>query len=216
MQRAPSHYPCGPNIDGIALEVVPHVGWANAVPDAHATVSLAFTSSSDNATIAFADGVGYHDKNWGDQAFLASIQQWYWGHARLGPYSLVWFDAFDLGGVEYFSGYVAAEGAEGAPVAFSSCMAEAVVVRPWGENSTFPPNVTTGLPQGLEVVSKLADGGVLRANVTTGTVVVGPESGYARALGRVVGGVEGGEVYEGRALFEQFDLIGISDLPSSG
>lgn len=187
--------------------MLPHVGWSNAVPDAHATVSLAFTASSDQATVAFADGVGYHDKNWGDEPFVASTEQWYWGHARLGPYSLVWFDAFDREGVEYVSGYVTAGGA----VLASSCATAAVVARPWGANGQFPPNATTGVPQGLGLVFDLGRGGWLRANVTTGTVAVGPRTGYTRALGSLVGGVDGGVVYEGRALFEQFAMAGISD-----
>ncbi|CAN8098987.1 unnamed protein product [Discula destructiva] len=203
--RAPAHYPCGLDTAGANLQMLPHVGWSNAIPDAHATISLAFTSSSNNETLAFTDGVGYHDKNWGDQPFVSSTEQWYWGHARLGPYSLVWFDAFDLSGTEYFSGYVAANGS----VLASSCVAGAVVARPWGENGAFPPNVTTGVPQGMEVVFDLGEGQVLSANVTTGPLAMAPQTGYARMLGRLVGGVKGAEVYEGTALFEQFDLSGV-------
>lgn len=204
--RAPAHYPCGPNVAGSNLQMLPHVGWSNAVPDAHTTVSLLFTA--DNTTLAFDDGVGYHDKNWGDQPFLSSTELWYWGHARLGPYSLVWFDAFDLQGVEYFSGYVAVNGT----VLESSCTAGASVARPWGVNGVFPPNITTGVPQGLEIEFHLGSGQVLRANVTTGSIVVGGQTGYARLLGTVEGGVDEGTVYEGRALFEQFDLIEIESV----
>lgn len=192
--------------------MLPNVGWANAIPDAHATVSLTFTpasgTTSDVATIDFTDGLGYHDKNWGDKPFLQVTSQWYWGHARLGPYSLVWFDVFDVGNpnmTEYFSGYVAVNGT----VLASSCLANAVVVRPWGKNGDFPPTVLTGVPQGLEVVFDLGEQGILSANVTTGVLATTPQFGYARTLGHLVGGVEGGEVYEGRTLFEQFDLIGI-------
>lgn len=205
-QRAPAHYPCGLNTAGSDLQMVPHVGWSNAVPDAHATVSLQFTT--DNTTLEFSDGIGYHDKNWGDTSFLASTNLWYWGHARLGPYSLVWFDAFDLQGNEYFSGYVAINGS----VLESSCAAGASIARPWGANGAFPSNITTGIPQGLEVTFDLGDGQVLWANVTTGAVVIGGETGYARALGTVVGGVGGGVVHKGRALFEEFALIGIDTM----
>lgn len=205
-QRAPAHYPCGPSTAGSNLQMLPHVGWSNAVPDAHATVSLQFTT--DNTTLAFSDGIGYHDKNWGDQSFLASTNLWYWGHARLGPYSVVWFDAFDLQGEEYFSGYVAINGT----VLESSCASGESIVRPWGVNGVFPPNITTGIPQGLEVTFDLGDGQVLWANVTTGTLVIGGETGYARMLGTLVGGMVGGVIYKGRALFEEFDLIGIDSV----
>lgn len=183
--------------------MLPHVGWSNAVPDAHATVSLRFTA--DNTTLTINDGIGYHDKNWADQPFLASTNLWYWGHARLGPYSLVWFDALDPQGDEYFSGYVAVNGT----VLESSCAAGVTIARPWGVNGVFPPNITTGIPQGLEVTFDLGDGQVLWADVTTGAVVIGGETGYARMLGTVVGSVGGSAIYKGRALFEELALIGI-------
>lgn len=192
--------------------MLPHVGWSNAIPDAHASVSLTFTSTTTTTTtLDFADGIGYHDKNWGDRPFVASTSLWYWGHARLGPYSLVWFDAFDVAGSEYVSGYVAANGS----VLASGCAAGAAVARPWGANGTFPPDRTTGVPQGVGLVFELGDGEVLSANVTTGVLAVAvmlgapPQLAYMRALGSVVGGVEGGEVFEGRALFEQFNLAGV-------
>lgn len=202
LQHAPAHYPCGLDTAGSDLQMLPHVGWSNAVPDAHATVCLQFTTY-DNTTLEISDGIGYHDKNWGDQSFLASTNLWYWGHARLGPYSLVWFDAFDLEGGEYFSGYVAVNGT----VLESSCAVGASIVRPWGANGVFPPDITTGIPQGLEVTFDLGGGQMLCANVTTGAVVI-TETGYARMLGTVVGGMSEGVIYQGRALFEEFDLIG--------
>lgn len=186
--------------------MLPHVGWSNAIPDAHTTASLLFTA--DNTTLDFDDGVGYHDKNWGDQPFLSSTDLWYWGHARLGPYSLVWFDAFDLEGVEYFSGYVAVNGS----VLESSCAAGASFVRPWGLHGAFPPNITTGVPQGLAAEFDIGNGHLLRANVTTRSTVLGGQNGYARLLGTVEGEVDDGTVYEGRALFEQFALIGIETI----
>ena len=77
--------PTGP--DDTAL-VMPHVGWSNAVPGAGTHVSL-----DVRGTRLEFDGFGYHDKNWGDIPFAEAVQSWYWGHAQLGPYTLVWFDA---------------------------------------------------------------------------------------------------------------------------
>lgn len=186
---------------------MPHIYWSNAVPDATATVNVTFASPAvtDPVTMQFADGVGYHDKNWGDAAFALSVGSWYWGHARLGDYSLVWFDTLDLAApaAEYFSAYVARDG----DVLLSSCAAGAVTVRPWGANDTYPPTVSSGLMQGLEVVFALDDGETLVANVTRGTIVMDyMDSVYIRALGSVTGGLEGGEVLEGRGVFEQFGL----------
>ncbi|KAF3763475.1 hypothetical protein M406DRAFT_263100 [Cryphonectria parasitica EP155] len=196
---APAHYPCSLNEDGASEVIMPHIGWANAVPDATATVDLLF---SDGTSLSFDDGIGYHDKNWGDQAFVDSASQWYWGHAHLGPYSIVWYDALDLAGQEYFAGYVAENGT----VISASCATNAVVVRPWGASSTYPPTLTTGIMQGLGMQFDLGNGTTFVANVTTGTIII-DITGYNRARGTIEGGLDGGELYTGTALFEEFALI---------
>lgn len=56
--RAPPHYPCGPDLPGQNMEVTPHIGWANAVPDATGDVDVVINGDR----IAFTGGVGYHDK----------------------------------------------------------------------------------------------------------------------------------------------------------
>jgi hypothetical protein len=56
-QIAPAHYPCGPAVAGQNMEVGPHIGWANAIPDAASTVELTINGTK----LAFA-GTGYHDK----------------------------------------------------------------------------------------------------------------------------------------------------------
>lgn len=179
---------------------MPHVYWANAVPDADATVDVTF---ADGTAMQFTDGVGYHDKNWGDEAFAGVVSSWYWGHAHLGDYSLVWFNTLDLEGVEYFSGYVALDGT----VLLASCADDAVTARPWGANDTYPPTATSGIMQGMEITFDLGDGSTLIANVTTGTIVMDySDSVYIRALGAVTGGLDGGDSLEGRAMFEQFAL----------
>ncbi|KAJ9150279.1 Hydroxyneurosporene dehydrogenase [Pleurostoma richardsiae] len=205
--HAPAHYPCGLNVPGVSEIMVPHVFWSNAVPDASAFVNLTIGGSP----LAFHDGVGYHDKNWGDAPFVTTTSSWYWGHARLGPYSLVWFDALDLAGTEYFSGYVAKRG----KVLQASCATGAAVARPWGANDAYPPVFSTGVMQGLEVRFDLGEGETLVANVTTGLPVV-DVGAYVRTLGTVTGAVEGPGgckiVYEGRTLFEEFKFTGVPGL----
>lgn len=133
---------------------------------------------------------------------MKSTSQWYWGHAHIGPYSIVWFDALDLVGQEYVSGYVVENG----EVLEASCTSQAVVARPWGANSTYPPTVTTGPMEGLGIEFDLGDGRTLVANVTTGTILI-ETAGYIRTIGTVEGGFEGEASYTGRALFEEFALI---------
>ncbi|KAH8669029.1 hypothetical protein BX600DRAFT_266435 [Xylariales sp. PMI_506] len=195
--RAPAHYPCGPNEANQDQLLMPNVYWANALPDALVTVDLTIYG----VKFAFDDGVGYHDKNWGDSPFLEATTSWYWGHAYLEPYSIVWFDAVDSAGEEHFSGYVVKDG----EVVGSSCAENAVVVRPWGKNSDYPPTVLSGIPQGIEAKFDLGSEGSFVANITTGLVALDAII-YFRALGTVTGGFEGSDQYDGRAFFDVFKL----------
>ena len=54
---APPRYPSGPATAGKSMEIIPGVGWANAIPDAAAEVFLDINGTQVN----FA-GVGYHDR----------------------------------------------------------------------------------------------------------------------------------------------------------
>jgi hypothetical protein len=196
VQLAPAHYPCSPNVGGSDEAMVPHVFWSNAVPDSFAVVAL----TVNDTELVFADGVGYHDKNWGDLPFVETVSSWYWGHAHVGPYSIVWFDAIDSAGTEHVSGYVAEAGV----ILESDCTVGAVTVRPWGTNDEYPPLVTTGIMQGLEATFKLEDGSILVANITTGLPVINIGA-YVRTLGTAEASIIGGETYTGgRALFEEF------------
>lgn len=193
-QTALPHYPCSSVLGAGASEMLlPHIFWANAVPDAHAVVDLVINGSH----LSILDGIGYHDKNWGDRPIGYAVSSWTWGHARLGPYSLVWYDALDWKGTEYVSGYVAKHG----KILMNSCEPQAVSARPWGANNTYPPVVGTGSPQGLELVFGLGDERLI-ANVTSGPTVVNTAGTYMRILGAVVGGI-GRECYKGKVLLEE-------------
>ena len=187
--------------------MLPHVWWSNAVPDASAYADLTINGDP----LIFHDGVGYHDKNWGGSPFVQATSSWYWGHAQLGLYSIVWFDALDTAGAEHFSSYVAKSG----EVLQASCASESVIVRPWGANDTYPPVFSTGVMQGLELRFDLGEGKTLIANVTTGLTVVDVGS-YVRTLGTVTGVVEEQDgcktSYEGRALYEEFKFTGAPGL----
>ena len=129
------------------------------------------------------------------------------GPRARGPYSVVWFDALDLEGVEYVSGYVAKDG----KVVESSCAKNSVQVRPWGRNDQYPPTAATGVMQGFEVVFDLGLE-LLKVNVTTGAILQNLEGVYVRAEGgakaTVKGGPDSGEVYHGRVLMEEFKFAG--------
>ncbi|KAH9207554.1 hypothetical protein DL95DRAFT_482702 [Leptodontidium sp. 2 PMI_412] len=198
---APAHYPCDPLGAGANLEVSPHIGWANAIPDANATAD--FTVSGRKLQF---DGYGYHDKNWADQPFAANVHSWYWGHGRLGPYSIVWFDVVGADGNEYISSYAALNG----QIIATSCSPGSIRVRPTGRNSQYPPVITSGNPDGFRIDLDLgaAHGGMLSVNVTT-KLAVSDVILYTRWIGTMQGSVSGGPVYNGIALYEEFKMSAV-------
>jgi hypothetical protein len=84
---APPRYNCGPDVPGTSEIAFLNVGWANAVPDADATVEF-----NINGSLLQFTGLGYHDQNWGLSPFIDDVSHTYWGHARVGPYSVVFSD----------------------------------------------------------------------------------------------------------------------------
>ncbi|KAI7773651.1 hypothetical protein LA080_010213 [Diaporthe eres] len=64
---APAHYPYELNrAVGADQNLLPGLYWANAVPDANTAVDL----QVGDTTVSFVDGVGYHDKNWGNKSII--------------------------------------------------------------------------------------------------------------------------------------------------
>ncbi|KAL1883251.1 hypothetical protein Daus18300_000309 [Diaporthe australafricana] len=198
---APSHYPCELNgAVGANQNLLPGLYWANAVPDANTVVELQVSDTS----ISFTDGIGYHDKNWGNQSIIDGPRYWDWGHGRLGPYSVVWYSQLDYDGNESRRSFVAKDG----EVLLVSCSFDAMIVRQRGGQAAWPP--TTGLleTEGLSINYTLPGGQVFAVDVTT-ELIVRDESGvYQRADGLLKGGLVGEEVFEGRAHYEEF-IFGI-------
>lgn len=130
---------------------------------------------------------------------MAAVSSWYWGHARVGPYSVVWFDAWDANVNEYASGYVVKDG----KVLQGSCGEGGVQVRPWAGNQD-----RFAAKQGLGITFH-SDKTTVKLNVTTDEVLVDIPV-YVRAKGAVSGivlGPDGNEdVHDGVAVFEQFNF----------
>ncbi|KZT50380.1 hypothetical protein CALCODRAFT_444714 [Calocera cornea HHB12733] len=189
--NAPHHASCGPATTGASLLVSPHLGWANSIPDALASVSLNYHGQQ----LSY-QGRGYHDSNWGDRAFSADLGNWYWGHARFGSYSLVWFDMMDITGVEHQTGYLAQNGV----VVANSC--GTMPVRPTGANSAYPP-IPGLLPTGFQIIYNMGSAGVLEVNVTNHEAIVSYPGVYTRWVGNVAGGIRGQATYTGVALYEE-------------
>ncbi|KAJ5787856.1 hypothetical protein N7457_002846 [Penicillium paradoxum] len=189
--RVPYHLPCGVQAGRSTLEVAPHIGWVNLVPDAVGEVDISIHGSR----LKF-HGAGYHDKNWSDRPFMDSVQSWYWGHGRLGPYSIVWFSYFALNdptNTTYVSSYVAKDG----KVLVSACDPSLLTVRPVGRTGTtggrYPPRVGD-IPEAFRLEFDLGEvHGRLAVNVSMKTVVAGDKESYMRWTADMVGEiVEGG------------------------
>jgi hypothetical protein len=142
-------------------------------------------------------------ENWGDQPFVESTGSWYWGHGRLGPYSIVWFDALTPEGVETRSAYLSKDN----EILVSSCAAGSITVRPTGNNATYPPHTPDGPPEGFHIEIEMARGGIFVVDVTPTSLLVNGLGLYYRWAGALKGGVQGGDTYTGTAVFEQFALI---------
>lgn len=157
-------------------------------------------------TLLHFAGLGYHDKNWGLTPFFSNVAHTYWGHARAGPYSIVWSDGQipenDGTLKEYVSGMVAKHN----KLITVSCDPDAVAVRPWGVNDEYPPTIATGPPQGISVTIDLGDEGTLALNITSELILIN-EPYYQRFIGVVSASLDGCE-YGGKALYEQFRFIG--------
>lgn len=169
------------------------MGWVSPIPDANGAVDIRI----GNENLCFT-GHGYEDKIWGDAPFLDKLQSWYWGHGRLGPYSVVWYDMRANDGTELVSSYVTHNG----EVISSGCRSGGVKVRPYGGDSDYPPQPTLDDPAGFTVEFDLGNKGLLKANVTI-THDVNNFPLYVRYIGTITGGIEGREQYTSKALFEQ-------------
>lgn len=135
--------------------------------------------------------IPYNSKNWSDRPFMESVQSWYWGHGRLGPYSLVWFSYLALNdptNTTYVSSYVAKDG----QAIVSSCNTSLLAVRPVGSAGTtggrYPPHVGD-VPEGFRLQFNLGTEGLLKVNVSAGTVVAGDGDYYMRWTGNMTGSI---------------------------
>ena len=190
---APAHAPCAAASGDANLELMPHVGWVNAIPDSNAQGW--FTVYGEPFEI---QGHGYHDKNWGDQPFIESLASWYWGHAHIGAYSVVWFDTLDQKGTNRVSAYVAENG----KIVEAQC--SGVSARPFGKGTEYPPKATDSMPAGLNVLFELPQG-QLNVTVQTNQVVIEGSGVYYRWAGAAMAMVNGKQE-TGIAQFEQFAL----------
>ncbi|KAK7416630.1 hypothetical protein QQX98_005101 [Neonectria punicea] len=191
---APPHYPTGPVMAGLSMEVSPGVGWANAIPAAEAEVYYKINDTEVKFT-----GYGYHDKNWGVEPFIDHVDSWYWGHGTVGPYNVVWFDVLHTSGSEHVSAYVAKDGE------IVTAKASGLTIRPTG-NFTFPPS-RGDLPPGFRMEIDMEEG-ILDIDIVNTQFSISHFDFYHRWIGSLTGRIRGQEeVFTGQGLYEQYALV---------
>ncbi|KAL3479257.1 hypothetical protein BJX99DRAFT_255781 [Aspergillus californicus] len=195
----PPHYPCGPAEEGQNMEVIPGVGWANAIPDGRGEADFLIRGSEE----FYFKGRGYHDHNWGGRPFSSACASAYWGHGRLGAYNIVWLSVLTQTGEESVSAYVT-KGTELLNTEIIASQCEGLHVRPYGENSAYPPDTTTGAPGGFHMRIDTPEG--LFEIQAERVYVTVDFNFYRRFTGIFTGTLDGVELDAGGALWEQFSL----------
>ena len=177
------------------MHVIPHLGWANALPGAQVTGSMTVAGYTYN----FNNALGYHDQNWGDYPFAALVQSWYWGHFTLGPYVVTVFDGIATDGLEHAIAYVAENDVE----LVSDCGVGSSTIRPI--NGTWPAHIGGAAATALAITIPLNNGQTLYANATYVAYDENDPGIYTRGLVNMTGYV-GTTSYTGIGMFEQFRL----------
>ncbi|KAJ3551130.1 hypothetical protein NM688_g4908 [Phlebia brevispora] len=197
---APAHFPCthATAAPGQRLNLVSeptNLGWVNAIPDANATVSL----DVNGTTVQFS-GFGYHDQNWASQPVHSTANAWYWGHARLGPFSVVWFDIVSSDGTELVSSYLARDN----QIISSTC--GNATVRPVDGSAPFPPTPSSSVsePPGFNITADIEGEGTLIMQIASNQVVLAVPGMVWRWTGEASGGFGNGTTWQGVAFYEQF------------
>jgi hypothetical protein len=118
----------------------------------------------------------------------------------------VWFDFLGLDSIEYTSAYAAKDG----KIVTANCASDSIRVRPAGQNSTYPPKISSGKPEGYHITLDLPDHGVLTMDVAVSAIILDFPI-YGRFTAHTSGSVtpiKGGrkELSAGVALLEQFAM----------
>ncbi|GIJ90403.1 hypothetical protein Asppvi_009357 [Aspergillus pseudoviridinutans] len=181
------HYSCGSDAAGVDEQIITGIGWANALPDANAAVSLQIRDTS----MTF-EGYGYHDKTWVDRPFGDALQSAFWGHARLGSYAVVWWHSRAQDGADISAEYLATW--EDGHVIASRCVSNPNNTLGWGDGQIWPLLPGTPAPRGMLLHWDLGDAGIFVANMTSQDIFADVPQWMA-GRGSITGGFEGQETY---------------------
>jgi hypothetical protein len=142
-------------------------------------------------------------QNFGNRPFSPRSGYAYWGHGRIAEYAIVWLSILPRDGLgnEFVSTYVSRDGT----ILKASCAPGDILIRPYGDNATYPPHRSTGPPTGYAVSVEIPEG---RLELEAEYAYIVVDAGVYRRFTGVLRGMLGGEVLpEGVALWEQFSLL---------
>ena len=145
--------------------------------------------------------ISQRPESWAVTPFRSNVGSWYWGHGRLGPYSVVWWDILTPIGPQNVSGYVARDGK------IVGIVCTATTVRPKGANSTYPPTIGAGPPEGLHIEINLGSKGTMVVDAISTFNIVSAEGIYYRWTGALIGGIRGQPLFADTALWEVFRVV---------
>jgi hypothetical protein len=142
--------------------------------------------------LKFDNGLGYHDHKWSDRPFHHSVKNWFWGHGRLGDYSIVWLFSEGHDGKIYSNAYLAHPNGKNV----ASC--ENSVSGPVTPNMVIVDtgnafNLTFSLPGVQKFVMRVEK-----------TKVIGKRGPFTRWTGKISAEIQQGYTLHGNALFQEF------------
>ncbi|WWC85462.1 uncharacterized protein L201_000325 [Kwoniella dendrophila CBS 6074] len=180
---------CGPAQKDANTSIFWFFNWINVIGDAVAVVDIAVGDQK----VAFT-GNGYHDKNWGPVSFIPYVHHWYWGHGRVGEYSVVWSKMFLNDNTTKAGGWIS----KNDKIILSACFEndDSVVIKPLGNNITDPPkkaNNTHNI-QGFDITINTGnEQGIFQFQLKKNIRINGELGTYARWIGNFTGGQLGEE-----------------------
>lgn len=134
-------------------------------------------------------------KNWGSANFVNALNHWYWGHASVGEYSLVFFYHFDLSLKVTSSVYLSKNGK---PI-ITNCADGTINVTPQGHGTSTPTEAGDDVV-GWKIEIKDSVHGEFLFNIENTVLSGGPV--YSRWVGRTTGGRVGETKSTGPAIVE--------------
>jgi hypothetical protein len=121
--------------------------------------------------------------------FQVAVKSSYWGHSHLDKYSIVWYQVLAADNTEHTGGHVAVND----EILTTSCAPGETIVRPTGQNNTYPPTLTSGEQSGFALAFSLGGCRQLDVNITVVKRLTNPSGHYYRCAGNLTASLDAGK-----------------------